>query len=63
MLDPGDTLMLCSDGLWGPLSGKIICGALQANDIMRTVPELLDEAERRAGRECDNLSVIAVTWE
>jgi serine/threonine protein phosphatase PrpC len=62
-LDPGDTLMLCSDGLWGPLSGKKICGALQANDIMRAVPELLDEAERRAGHECDNLSVIAVTWE
>lgn len=62
-LDAGDTLMLCSDGLWGPLSGKIICGALQTSGIMQAVPELLDEAERRAGRECDNLSVIAVTWE
>jgi serine/threonine protein phosphatase PrpC len=62
-LQTGDTLMLCSDGLWGPLSGKIICGALQASGIMQAVPELLDEAERRAGRECDNLSVIAVTWE
>jgi hypothetical protein len=31
--------------------------------IMQAVPELLDEAERRAGRECDNLSVIALTWE
>jgi len=62
-LEAGDTLMLCSDGLWGPLSGKIICGTLQMSDIMRAVPELLDEAERRAGRECDNLSVIAVTWE
>jgi serine/threonine protein phosphatase PrpC len=55
--------MLCSDGLWGPLSGKIICGALQTNGIMQAIPELLDEAERRAGRGCDNLSVIAVTWE
>jgi serine/threonine protein phosphatase PrpC len=62
-LDAGDTLLLCSDGLWGPLSGKIIGGALQANDIMRAVPELLDEAERRSGRECDNLSAIAVSWE
>jgi len=56
-------LMLCSDGLWGPLSKKIICSALQSGDIMQAVPKLLDEAERRAGRECDNLSVIAVTWE
>lgn len=62
-LHAGDTLMLCSDGLWGPLSGRIICSALQRSGIMQAVPELLDEAERRAGRECDNLSVIGVTWE
>lgn len=59
----GDTLILCSDGLWGPLSGKTISGALQKSGIMRAVPELLDEAERRAGHQCDNLSVIGVTWE
>ena len=62
-LDAGDTLMLCSDGLWGPLSGKRIASALLQQGVMQAVPELLDEAERRAGRECDNLSVIAVTWE
>jgi len=62
-LHAGDTLILCSDGLWGPLSGKIISSALQKSGIMQAVPELLDEAERRAGRKCDNLSVIGVTWE
>ena len=62
-LDPGDTLMLCSDGLWGPLSEKIISNAVLKMGIMQGVPELLDEAERRAGRECDNLSVVALTWE
>ena len=62
-LECGDILMLCSDGLWAPLSGKIICGALESEDIMNAVPKLLDESERRAGRECDNLSVIALTWE
>jgi len=62
-LDSGDTLLLCSDGLWGPLSSKIISGAMLKHGIMQAVPELLDEAERRAGRECDNLSVVALTWE
>ncbi len=62
-LAAGDILLLCSDGLWGPLSSKIIGGALQTGDIARAVPRLLDEAERRAGRGCDNLSVIAATWE
>jgi serine/threonine protein phosphatase PrpC len=62
-LHAGDTLILCSDGLWSPLSGKIIGSALQKNGIMQAAPELLDEAERQAGRECDNLSVVGVTWE
>ena len=62
-LESGDTLLLCSDGLWGPLSGRIICAALQTGDIMQSVPRLLDEAEQRAGRECDNLSAIALGWE
>ena len=62
-LHAGDTLILCSDGLWSPLSSRIICGAVQNKGIMQAVPKLLDEAERRAGRQCDNLSVIALTWE
>jgi serine/threonine protein phosphatase PrpC len=61
-LQAGDTLILCSDGLWGPLSGRIIGGALQQSGIGQAAPALLDEAERRAGRECDNLSLIGVTW-
>ena len=62
-LNAGDTLILCSDGLWGPLSGKIISSAVLKMGIMQAVPGLLDEAERRAGRECDNLSAVAMTWE
>ena len=62
-LNPGDTLVLCSDGLWSPLSGNIISSAVFTSGIMQAVPDLLDQAEQRAGRECDNLSVIAVTLE
>ena len=62
-LNAGDTLILCSDGLWGPLTGKIISSAVLKMGIMQAVPDLLDEAERRAGRACDNLSAVAMTWE
>src|SRR6059036_829162 len=47
-----DTLILCTDGLWGPLPGKLITGT----------PALLDLAELRAGADSDNLSVVAMTW-
>lgn len=62
VLRPGDILLLCSDGLWGPLSGRMIGAALAKEDIMRAIPELLDTAELRAGRECDNISVVAMNW-
>jgi serine/threonine protein phosphatase PrpC len=58
-----DTLMLCSDGLWGPLTGKLITATLMKRNLMKAIPELLDLAELRAGADCDNLSVVAMGWE
>jgi serine/threonine protein phosphatase PrpC len=57
-----DILMLCSDGLWGPLTAKLVTASLMNHDIMKAIPELLDLAELRAGADCDNLSVVAMTW-
>jgi serine/threonine protein phosphatase PrpC len=62
VLRQGDTLLLCSDGLWGPLSGKLIAASVLNKDIMHAVPELLTQAEQRAGKDCDNLSVVAMSW-
>jgi serine/threonine protein phosphatase PrpC len=62
LLKHGDTIMLCTDGLWGPLSGKLIVEALLRADITTAVPQLLDQAELRSGRDGDNASVVAMTW-
>ncbi|HKW36913.1 MAG TPA: PP2C family serine/threonine-protein phosphatase [Burkholderiales bacterium] len=62
-LHQDDTLILCTDGLWGPLTGKLITATLTKRDLMKAVPALLDLAELRAGADCDNLSVVAMTWE
>ena len=58
----GDVLLLCSDGVWGPLSARHICEEFLRNDVMRAVPILLDMAEARAGRDGDNASVVALGW-
>jgi len=58
-----DTLMLCTDGLWGPLTGKLITATLMKRNLMKAIPDLLDLAELRAGADCDNLSVVAMSWE
>ena len=57
-----DTLILCSDGMWGALTGSLITAALLKHEILKAMPELLDLAELRAGMDCDNLSVVAMTW-
>jgi serine/threonine protein phosphatase PrpC len=58
----GDVILLCTDGLWGPLTSRHICEELLRAEVMHAVPKLLDMAEVRAGREGDNASVVAMTW-
>ncbi|GBG02239.1 serine/threonine phosphatase [Azospira sp. I13] len=62
-LEVGDVLVLCTDGLWGPLPGDIMASSLKGANLMQAVPMLLNQAEIRSGPYGDNLSVVAVRWE
>jgi serine/threonine protein phosphatase PrpC len=57
-----DILVLCSDGLWGPLTSRQLLHSLLNRPLGAAIPDLADLAETRAGRECDNTSVVAVRW-
>jgi serine/threonine protein phosphatase PrpC len=61
-LEKDDIVLLCSDGFWGPLTQRQMLNALLARELKEAVPELVTLAEARAGHECDNVSVLAVTW-
>ena len=62
-LVPGDTLLLCSDGLWGPLNDPTLAKAFARQTVMRAVPDLIQLALAKAGPGADNVTAIAVTWE
>ncbi len=62
-LEPGDRIMLCSDGLWGPLPDDQIAALLEGKPIAQGVPELVDAALRQAGPKSDNVTVLCVDWE
>ena len=63
LMQPGDRMLLCSDGLWGTVSDAVITEMLARNAISDAVPELVEQALRNGGAKCDNVSVIAVEWE
>ena len=63
LMQTGDRLMLCSDGLWGTVSDAVIVSHMARQPISEAVPELVELALRSGGAKCDNVSVLAVQWE
>ena len=63
LLQTGDRMMLCSDGLWGTVSDAVITDQLTRNGLSEAVPELVEQALRNGGAKSDNVSVLAVEWE
>ncbi len=60
-LRAGDTLLLCSDGLSGPVPAEAIAGALAQPDPQAAVGKLVKEARKRGGP--DNITAVVVIIE
>jgi serine/threonine protein phosphatase PrpC len=58
-----DILLLCSDGLWGPLNQRQMMHALVNRALPVAIQELAELAEARAGNDCDNTSALALHWQ
>lgn len=58
----GDTLLLCSDGLWGTLNDRQIAESFAGKTVMRSVPDLMEQALANGGAEADNCTAVAMTW-
>lgn len=58
-----DVVLLCSDGLWGPVDERRLLHACGSPDLPRALRTLMTLAEARAGSRCDNVSVLAARWE
>jgi len=58
----GDIVVMCTDGLWGPIGSDEIATWLTSTPILKSAPEMMREAERRGGPDGDNLSAIVMRW-
>ncbi len=63
LLQPGDRLLLCSDGLWSTIADATIVELLGQRPISDAVPELAERALREAGARSDNVTLLAVEFE
>ncbi len=62
-LEPGDTLLLCSDGLWSMLPETEIVHRLATSTIVQAVPDLVAMAAAIGGARADNTTALAITWQ
>ena len=58
----GDTVLLCTDGLWGAVSDQQIKQILCGPSISDNVTQLLDLAESAGKENGDNMSAIGLQW-
>jgi PPM family protein phosphatase len=63
LLKPGDTMLLCTDGLWSAIDDGMIQRAFADATVMRAVPDLISAALTKGGSDADNVTAIAMSWE
>lgn len=61
-LAEGDTVLLCTDGVWGAVADDQIKQILCGPSISDNVTELLDLAESVSQEQGDNMSAIGLQW-
>jgi len=61
LLQPGCSVLLCTDGLWSQISDSEMEKVFIGRAVGQVMPALMNVAERRAGSNGDNLSAVAVT--
>lgn len=57
-----DTLLLCTDGLWGSLDDDTIAKMLSEKALDKAVEGMAYQAEFKAYPSSDNISVVAFQW-
>ena len=61
-LAEGDTILLCTDGVWGALTDDQIKRTLMQGTISESVSEVLKNAEDISKDQGDNMSAIGLQW-
>lgn len=58
----GDTILLCTDGVWGAVADNQIKQILSGVSIAENITKLLNQAEAVSKEQGDNMSAIGLQW-
>ncbi|HET7832331.1 MAG TPA: protein phosphatase 2C domain-containing protein [Gallionella sp.] len=61
-LQPGDVLLLGSDGLWGPFTDRELAEAFASRPVVEVLDSLIERALEREAGQSDNITGLAVRW-
>ena len=61
-LQRGDTLLLCSDGVWEAFAENELGHYLNYDSLDEGIEEMVIEAEHRRREACDNMSAVCLRW-
>ncbi|QKT03315.1 serine/threonine-protein phosphatase [Ectothiorhodospiraceae bacterium 2226] len=62
-VEPGDVLLLCSDGLWGGVDDARMGAMLAEGPLELALDRMAEQAEQHAYPRCDNISALALRWQ
>ena len=60
-MEPGATILLCTDGLWNVMSDTELARIFQGKHAPQVLPGLMRVAEKRGGAQGDNITALALT--
>ena len=60
VMQSGDVLLICSDGLWSPLQDSELARAFTVANLSSRLDEMIDIAIKREGSHSDNTSAVVV---
>jgi serine/threonine protein phosphatase PrpC len=62
-LQPGDTLLLCSDGMWSALPEQRLCDLPEDSEALeQRLNQMTDEADVATYPHSDNISLVGLRW-
>lgn len=62
-LEPGDVVLLCSDGLWGSVDDDVLAVHFgEKRNLALQADQIAQQAERNSYPKSDNVSLIALRW-